>query len=377
MKKKVRLIALGTVAVAVLSACNYNMINTPDVIPVTVSPAGNPSQTKNPDLSALFTDRDLDQNVDLSKAETIEVKSNEDVCITKEGTYIITGNASDCSVIVDAADAKIQLVLDSLNVTNDSYPCIDVRAADKVFVTTSGDSSLKVIGKFTEDDNKSDAVIFSKDDLVLNGNATLTLESTDNAISGKDDLKITGGSYIISCKHIAVEANDSISISDGDITVTECNDGLHAENGKDDTVGNITIIGGTLNIKAEDDAIHATTFLNIFGGDITLDAAEGIETAQLVIDGGKITINASDDGINASRKSDSFKPYVIINGGEITITAGAGDTDGIDSNGDLVINGGTIDITAESPFDFEGVCEHNGGILTVNGVETDSITSGN
>ena len=54
---------------------------------------------------------------------------------------------------------------------------------------------------------------------------------------------------------------------------------------------------------------------------------------------------------------------------------GAGDTDAVDSNGDLVITGGTINITAQSAFDYDGSITHTGGTIIVNGVETDTVTN--
>jgi hypothetical protein len=53
---------------------------------------------------------------------------------------------------------------------------------------------------------------------------------------------------------------------------------------------------------------------------------------------------------------------------------GGGDADGIDSNGDLIITGGTIDVTARTPFDYDGSCTHTGGTIIVNGVETNAIS---
>ena len=52
---------------------------------------------------------------------------------------------------------------------------------------------------------------------------------------------------------------------------------------------------------------------------------------------------------------------------------GQGDTDGIDSNGDIYINGGTIDITGQSTIDYDGTAVKNGGTLIINGVTTDTI----
>ena len=54
---------------------------------------------------------------------------------------------------------------------------------------------------------------------------------------------------------------------------------------------------------------------------------------------------------------------------------GQGDTDAIDSNGSLYINGGTLNITANSPFDYDGEAKLNGGTLIVNGEETTTITN--
>ena len=94
---------------------------------------------------------------------------------------------------------------------------------------------------------------------------------------------------------------------------------------------------------------------------------------RMPINGGSIQISASDDGINAARKSSVYTPTVEINGGDITISMGAGDTDGVDSNGNIVINGGTISVTGQSTFDYDGTAQYNGGTIIVNGQQVYSI----
>lgn len=330
------------------------------------------------DTTDLFTDRDLKQTADVSEATTYTVSDGQTINITSEGVYVITGTASNASIIVEAGDEdKVQLVLDGVTITNESTPCIYVKSADKVFVTTTdSENTLSVTGTFTADgDTNTDAVIFSKDDLVLNGVGVLNIQSSDNGVTCKDDLKITGGTINIVCQSDGLEANDSIRIADGEISISTNKDGIHAENDDDDTVGYFYMCGGTLKVKAGDDAVHATTIVQIDGGELDLSAHEGLEATWIQINDGTVNIAASDDGINAAYKSAKISPTAEFNGGYVTIVMGSGDTDAVDSNGNLIITGGTLDITAQSPFDYDGVCQKTGGTLIVNGTETDTISN--
>ncbi|MBQ1530634.1 MAG: carbohydrate-binding domain-containing protein [Solobacterium sp.] len=326
----------------------------------------------------IFTDRDLKQTADLTSAVNYTVSDNSDITITSEGVYVISGTAEDCTIIVDAAsEDKVQIVLDAVSITNTDSPAIYVKSADKVFITTTDSvNTLTVTGAFTADGTtNTDAVIFSKDDIVINGTGTLNISSTGNGITSKDDLKITGGTLNITCTDDALEANDSVAIAGGDITITTDKDGIHCENDEDDTVGYVYICGGTLDITSDDDGIHGTTIVQIDGGTIIVNGHEGIEGTYVQINDGTITVNASDDGINAARKSNSYTPTVEINGGDLTIKMGSGDTDAIDSNGNLYITGGNITITAQFAFDYDGAGQMTGGTVIVNGTQITALTN--
>ena len=330
------------------------------------------------DATELFTDRDLTQTPDLAEAEIYTVSDGQDIEITEDGVYVLQGTASDVTVYVDtdkADDAKVQIVLDGVSITNDDFPCIYVREADKVFVTTTDtENTLSVTDAFTADgDTNTDGVIFCRSDLVLSGLGTLTISSTDNGVVCKDDLKITGGSYIIEASSKTLEANDSIVIADGWFTLNAGTDALHAENDDDDALGYIYICGGEFDISAGDDGIHAVSALQIDGGNFYIYAAEGIEGTYIQINDGSIVIDSQDDGINAAWKSGAYDATLEITGGSITVTMASGDTDGIDSNGDLIITGGTIDVTGQSAFDCDGSVTFTGGTVIVNGTEVDSI----
>ncbi|MBQ8940648.1 MAG: carbohydrate-binding domain-containing protein [Firmicutes bacterium] len=330
------------------------------------------------DTSELFSDRDLKQTADTSSAKTLTVSDGKTLSVTEEGVYVISGTAKNATIKVEASkDAKVQLVLDGVNIINDDFPAIYVVSADKCFVTLQGSNTLSVTGTFKADgDTNTDAVIYSKDDLVLNGTGTLNITSTQgNGVTGKDDLKVTGGTYNVTCAKDAFEAKDSIGISDGTFKVNTQKDAFHSEDSDDDTKGFIYISGGSFDINAASDGIQGTTYVQIDGGTYNITSAEGIEATFVQINDGTINISASDDGINASTKSKSYgTPKVEFNGGTTTIVMGRGDTDAVDANGDIIVNGGKIDVTAQtSSFDYDGKAEFNGGTIIINGEQVSEI----
>ena len=247
MFKKISAIIAAAVLAASLTACagssgssSSGSSSSASASKTTSATAASTSKTTSADA---FTDRDMEQTADTSGAKSLALSDGKDLTITEAGIYVVSGSAKNASIIVEAGDDdKVQIVLSGASITNDSSPAIYVKNADKVFVTTAGGSenTLTVSGSFTADgDTNTDAVIFSKDDLVLNGEGTLTISSTDNGISDKDDLKITGGTIKIDCIADAIEANETIAIAGGDLTINTQKDGIHAGDNDDDTVGDI------------------------------------------------------------------------------------------------------------------------------------------
>jgi hypothetical protein len=216
-------------------------------------------------------------------------------------------------------------------------------------------------------------VIFCRTDLVMNGTAALTIQSTDNGVACKDDLKITGGAYTVTANAKAFEANDSIRIMGGTFTIRAGTDGFHAENDEDNSKGYVYIGGGDITIACGDDGIHATSVVQVDDGSLKITASEGIEGTFVQINGGTVDITATEDGINAGKKTTAVETAIEFNGGTVNVTMGAGDTDGIDSNGNLYVNGGVISVTGNSTFDYDGTASYTGGTIYVNGPQASSI----
>ncbi len=300
-------------------------------------------------MALKISDKDNETTYNEAESTLIDLSDTTGpVKITEEGTYIVTGKTDDGMIIieVDSESEDVRLILRDVVINSASSAAIYVLSADEVYITLEGNNILSNGGKYEAiDENDIDAVIFSKDDLTINGSGSLTIDAiVSHAIVCKDDLVITGGTYDLTAETDAINTNDSLAITNG-----------------------------TFVIKAGDDAIHTDGILQIDNGTFDITAAEGLEGTYITINDGTFNISASDDGINAAQKVEDYPVTLVINGGNIKITMGQGDTDGIDSNGDLYINGGTIDITGQSTIDYDGTAVKNGGTLIINGVTTDTI----
>ena len=333
------------------------------------------------DLSASYDEEvfsiTLSGNTASTDSDHVTV-SGGTVTVNGPGTYLVSGTLANGSIVVNAdKQDKVQLVLNDVSISSDTGAAIYVAQADKVFVTLAEGTSSTLTngGRFAQDaGGEIDAVIYAKDDLTLNGSGSLTINSpAGHGIVGKDDVTVTGGSYAITSLDSAMTANDTLAVAGGSFQITTNKDGLHSENSDDDTLGAIYITGGSFVIRAGDDAVHAESLLQIDGGSLDITAAEGLEATYIHINDGQINISATDDGVNAARKSSAYTPTVEISGGTLTVTMGPGDTDGIDSNGNLIITGGTMNVTAASAFDYDGTASFTGGTVIINGQQVDTL----
>lgn len=205
--------------------------------------------------------------------------------ITDEGTYLLSGTLSNGQIIVDADSKKVRLVMDGVSINCNTSAAIYVKQADKVFVTLADNSKNQLSNKedfVAIDDNSIDSVIFSKDDLTLNGNGKLEINAAfGHGIVSKDDLRITSGTYQVTAAEHALEGKDRVAILDGAFTLTAGKDGIHSDNSDDTTKGDVFVQDGTFTIEAEGDGIDASHILQIENGDFQVTAGGGSVNAAV------------------------------------------------------------------------------------------------
>lgn len=350
----------------------------------------------------MFTERDSKTEYDASKAVSIELNgtsatassdsvqiNGSTVIIKEEATYVISG-AINGMLVVDAPEtAKLQLVFNGVDITSETSAALYILEADKVFVTMADGTSNTLTngGSFVAiDDNNIDGALFSKQDLTLNGSGSLTVSSpAGHGIVCKDDLVITGGTYVVHSASHGLDVNDSVRIANAGLTIDAGKDAIHCENSEDAAKGFIYISSGTIKAEAEGDGIAASAYMQIAGGTIDLlvgggsengtkehsdrfggfmgggpggmggrpgqpgsnnsqdttteeasTSMKGLKAANgMLISGGSITINSADDAIHSDMS-------VIINGGTFTLASG---DDAIHAEDTLTVTAGKIDIS--------------------------------
>ena len=265
-----------------------------------------------------------------------EADAHTVVHITKPGRYVLSGELSAGQIAIDLGEeaesdpnAIVTLILNNIDITCTVAPAIifynvyECGVADEETATKDVDTSKA-------------------------GANVIIADGTRNNINGSYVAKIyksyelsEDGTKVIDSKKLhkydgAFYSKKTMNVSAGD---------------KGD---------GILNIKAENEGLDSEL--------------------HLTINGGKINITSGNDGINTNEDNVSV---TTINGGFLNIfcDGSTGEGDGIDSNGWLVINGGSVNCCACSTSGDAGIDSDkgiyiNGGSVMASGNMLDHISGG-
>lgn len=270
--------------------------------------------------------------------EQSEADAHTVVHITKPGRYVLSGKLSLGQIAVDLGkDAKndptavVTLVLNNVDITCSVAPAIIFYNVYEPFNEVTEETATKDV------DTKNA------------GANVIIADGTENNV---------GGSYV-------AKIYKSYKLSEDGKEVVDSKK-LHKYDGAFYSKMTMNIDGGNkgtgiLNIKAENEGLNSER--------------------HLTINGGMINITSGNDGINTNEDNISV---TTVNGGTLNIVCdgSTGEGDGIDSNGWLVINGGTITAQAcsssvDAGIDSDNGIYINGGKVVASGNMLDHIAGGN
>ena len=281
-----------------------------------------------------------------------------DVIIYAAGSYVLEGTLEDGSVIVNETSktkGRVRVLLNGVDIHSEDSAAVDIEEATHVYLTLAEGTDNVLSDGETYSDEAVNAnirgALFSRDDLTINGSGSLTITgSYRHGIVCNDDLRVTGGNIYITAKEDGIHVNESARFTGMELTISAGDDGITVSN--DDNEGELLVESGTIRI---------------------LSCTEGLESEKVTINGGSIDVSFTDDGVNAA----GTEPLLQINGGELRFVSADGrDVDGLDSNTNIEINGGTILVSVSADgmnnaIDFGsesgGACYINGGTLIAAG----------
>lgn len=306
----------------------------------------------------------------------------------------LTSDDNACIYAETARNVIIVLNNESVNSLTDNSAYTSDEQNAVIFSRT--DLALIGDGKLTIQANYKDGIT-SKDGLaIVSGN--YEIEAIDDGIRGKDYLVVKDGTYTIHSGGDAIKSDNedegfgNIFITTGVFNITANADGIAAQStlkiadgifnintsaggndistkalkagdllyieygvfmleSVDDAVHSdydILIVEGDFTIDTDDDGIHAEHDLVIENAAITINSSlEGIEGGYITVYDGTIDIKATDDGFNATQGREVMSDdgsQLTVKGGTITVNMSGRDVDAMDSNGDITITGGTVNL---------------------------------
>ena len=288
------------------------------------------------------------------------------ITISSAGTYRISGELSDGQVFVDTEDeGMVRLILNNASISCSSNAPIYFNKAGKAMIVIADATTNTITDgtSYISDEEDANAAIFSKTNLSIYGDGTLTVKGNYNdGITSKDGLIISSGNISVSSADDGIRGKDYLVIKSGTININAGGDGIISDNEEDVGMGYINIDDGVLNITSGGDAIQAAKDVLINLGEINLTSgggsnksinasvsAKGIKSGvYTTIYDGSITVNSADDAIHAGGN-------IEIYGGTLNLASG---DDGIHADYDLEITGGDINITKS----YEGLESYIGNI---------------
>jgi len=270
--------------------------------------------------------------------EQAEADEHTVVHIARAGTYSLSGTLSKGQIAVDLGedaeenpDAVVTLILSGMELTCTVAPGV-------IF--------YNVYECCSDEEEDASATV----DTAAAGANVILADGTENTVNG---------SYVA-----RIYEPGTVELSEDGTEVLDA-DKLHKYDAAFYSKQTMNVSGGeagtgVLNIRAENEGLDSELHLTLNGGNVNIVS-------------GNDGINTNEDGVSVT----------TINGGTLSILVSGetGEGDGIDSNGWLVINGGTVramacDKSADSGIDSDLGIYLNGGSVMASGNMLDQIAGG-
>ncbi len=239
--------------------------------------------------------------------------SGKTVTITASGNYKVDGSIADGQILVNVPDTTadagdVELFLNNVTMTSSTgEPCIYTQSAVKTKLTVSGTNT------FTDTAAAANAVtsgvIYADGKLTVTKNSTGVLDITSSMNIGlysTKNMNLNGGTIRVNTDvdalsdADAIKTKNTLTVEGATVEVDASADGLKS------TKEEVDVVSGSVTVKAGNDAVQASTAINISGGTVIAGGDRGFrldDLGALNITGGDVLATATDYSITDSTNS--------------------------------------------------------------------------
>ena len=203
---------------------------------------------------------------------------DQTITLKGKGTYVVEGTLTDGQLVVDAADSgTVRIILNGASISSSTTAAITVKQADKTVLSVEeGTENTLTDGKTRTEDDDATGAIYSKDDLTINGEGSLTVNGNAyDGIVSKDNLYVTGGKLKITAADDGILGRDVFAMQNASVTIEAKGDGIKSTNDEKESLGNIVLESGSLTINAGNDGIASVSDLIVLDGEYKINAGGG------------------------------------------------------------------------------------------------------
>lgn len=305
--------------------------------------------------------------------------------------YVLSGTATDGSFKV-YSEKKLKLTLAGVSLASGQGAAVNIQSKKRIFVESRAgtENVLTDAASYTNtvDGEDQKACIFSEGQLIFGGTGTLTVNGNyKHGICSDEYVRLRSGCHITVASAVkdGIHTNEQIIMGGGLLKLTVSGDGLDCEE------GGIYIRGGLLKANitgAAAKALKGTTDIALSGGQLLLltsgsaeydsddkdiSSPAGIKCdGNFLLQGASVSIKST----GAAGKGINSDGTLTVDGGTLkVITTGRqyvyGNLDsspkGLKADGALTINGGTVWVRTTGGEGSEGIESKN--VLTINNGE--------
>lgn len=330
-------------------------------------------------------------NIDIGNPDSIAYNFQEYVSfvddsieIKKSGTYVLTGElkVGQVRVIGDYGD-RVEIVLDNAKImTSKDYAIYSPNDVD--LLIRLSDMSDNYISSNPDDTNITilKSAIYSSNALCMTGRGNLSIGAGFlHDIECMDVLTVISGNYSLFAADSALRGEACVLIKNGEFNIVTGGESIKATSSVN---GFVFIEGGDINITSESGGIVANNELIFAGGNINIESKKECIKGKLIdVFDGKFKLSSANDGIKAIdvNQNENFNQlgvYIRFAGGDTEIDSW---NDGLDSNGNLIIEGGRVFISgpirhADKILSYKGLVVCKGGDLIALGASKEVMDLG-